>query len=78
MENMVNSAIDSNLKVISILSTLMQHLLISIVDNAEQLLSTQVTFPNQGVKMVRIACVQFLKDGKVASTKIYFSTNIEM
>ena len=29
-------------------------------------------------KIVRIAYVQFLKDGKVASTKVYFSTNIEM
>ena len=29
-------------------------------------------------QLVRIAYVQFLKDGKVASTKVYFSTNIEM
>ena len=29
-------------------------------------------------KIVRIAYVQFLKDAKVASTKVYFSTNIEM
>lgn len=29
-------------------------------------------------KLVRIAYVQFLKDGKVTASKVYFSTNIEM
>jgi hypothetical protein len=29
-------------------------------------------------RMVRIAYVQFLKEGKVAASKVYFSTNIEM
>ena len=50
MENMVNSDTDNNLKAVLILSTLMQHLYISIVDNVEQLPLTQATFPNLGVK----------------------------
>jgi hypothetical protein len=47
--SMENSDTDSNLKETLILSTSMQRSLDSIVEHGEQSLSSQATFPNQGV-----------------------------